>query len=941
VIARENVRDILPLSPMQEGLLYHATDDASPGLYHIQVCYEIDGTLDPLRFSAACDAVVARHDALRAVFTHEKSDRPLQIILNARPPLVTIDDARDVEEWRLADLNDRFDLEHGPLIRFRLLRNERTHLLLSYHHIIMDGWCNALLVDEMLAAYHGRALPPAPPLSAYFEWLRAQDRDEAIAHWREQLQGWSGVTRASGAASEIRTTTRTIDGRALIAAAAAMQVTLPSLVAAIWGTLAGERDAVFGYVVSGRPPEVPGIERMLGLFVNSIPQRVTFAPDEPIAAIAQRVHRDAVAATPYHHAPLAAVQAAAGVPRLFDHLLAIQSYPRPGSDSGDLRVVDVRSFEKSSYDLVVKVAPGEPFLIEIDANAAAIDRDTVEQIADRFADALAKPLTRTTNLWSGGLSAHRLAPDSPGGLRARRSTVDDALHDPFATRVLAIWSEILGTDDLMLDDSFFDVGGHSLKAMQLVSKLRRAFGVRLAVREIFEHPTAGALAALMRQKTRVAEETIEPAPPREHYPLSHAQQRVWLVERLSGASATYNIPLTCAFGAEVDRVSLERAVRALVERHEALRTTFIEVDGEPRQRIRDAAELRIETVDLRASTDADAEGRAFTAGFIAKSFDLTREIPIRASFVLLPEEQTLLVVSIHHIAADGWSLRLLSGELDALYAGEALAPPPIQYKDYAVWEQGRDLARDEEWWLARLRGRVELVRLPHEARPSHEHRFAGGAVTATLSPEVTARLRVLAASRQTTLANVGLALFFAFLHHLTGQRSLSIAVSIANRALHPELERVAGFFVNALVIRVDVEPSDDFEDLLGRVVDESLAAFEHQSYPFDLLVEKLRPARVGEEQPLFNVNYVFQSFHDLRLRGGTAPPSPLGAMRELEPLATTAKFDLTLFLCEADGALQLSFEYSRRLFAEESVRRYMRMFVHFLETAGAALEVAS
>jgi non-ribosomal peptide synthetase component F len=954
---RDNVRDILPLSPMQEGLLYHAADDPSAGLYHVQLLYDIAGTFDPLLFADACDAVATRHDALRAVFVHETNERPLQVILRARPPLVTYDHGLDVETWRRADREQPFDLAGGPLIRFRLLEREpgQWTVMLSYHHIVMDGWSNAIVIDELLSIYNdhriGRMsrLEPAPPLKHYAEWLRALEPRRAVLWWRDALRGWNGFAPFAGwyrptGERSIRTITRTLPQettRPLGALAAAHSITLAALVETVWGVVtARDGDAVFGAVVSGRPAEVPGCARMVGLFVNSVPRRVRFSADEELLAIGERIHHEAQESLPHHHASLAAVQSAVGEPLLFDHLLALQTYPTGrGMLAGGLEVTAVESFEASSYDLVVKVAPAAPFRIEIDYNAAAFDAAVVEAIADRFAEALSM-LARRPDVRASELPRLDDLRRATGVATPASASELRALHDPAAARVLAIWSEILGTDDLTLDDNFFDIGGHSLKAMQLVSKLRRAFDVQLTVREIFAHPTAGALAALMRKKTRVAGETIAPAPPQEHYPLSHAQQRVWLVERLSGPSATYNIPLTVVCGPDVDLARLEASVRGLVDRHEVLRTTFLDVDGEPRQVVRDCSELRIATIDLRATPDADAASKALTAEEIARPFDLTKELPVRATFVLLPNDQTLLIVNIHHIAADGWSLRLLAGELDALYAGEALPPPPLQYKDYAVWDESRDRAEDERWWLERLRGRVELVRLPHDAATGHEHRFAGGAVTATLTPAVTAALRALAASRQTTLANVGLAVFFAFLHHLTGQRSLSVAVSIANRALHPELERVAGFFVNALVIRVDVDPSDHFADLLGRVVDESLAAFEHQSYPFDLLVEKLRPARVGEEQPLFNVNYVFQSFHDLRLRAPGAR-SPLAEMREIEPVATTAKFDLTLFACEVGGALQLSFEYSRRLFTEESARRYMRMFVRFLDTVVAPEEVAS
>jgi hypothetical protein len=326
----------------------------------------------------------------------------------------------------------------------------------------------------------------------------------------------------------------------------------------------------------------------------------------------------------------------------------------------------------------------------------------------------------------------------------------------------------------------------------------------------------------------------------------------------------------------------------------------------------------------------------------AVPFDLARDRLTRCALFTLPDGRVLLAFMLHHILGDGWSMQVLHEDLEALYAGRTLPPLSRAYTDYAVWETAHGYAADERWWLDRLGTAPGLVRLPFDFPETDDAAVSGGVETVRLSSTVAAALRRAAGARGMTVSTVILGAFLVFLNRLTEQDDLSIAMSVANRPL-PELEPMVGFFVNAMVLRLTVDPDAGFEDLLTTLDAEVTAALDHQSYPFDLLVDRLNPPRRGGRQPLFNVNYAFQAFADMRIRDDGDADEALTEEVALD--ATTAKFDLTLFLVDKAGPrgdqLQLSFEYAADLFRQDTITAWLGGLAGFCDAVAEGLGEAS
>ncbi|WP_052000143.1 non-ribosomal peptide synthetase [Caenispirillum salinarum] len=522
------------------------------------------------------------------------------------------------------------------------------------------------------------------------------------------------------------------------------------------------------------------------------------------------------------------------------------------------------------------------------------------------------------------------APEAPA------SAASEAPADETEATLAGLWAEVLGVPAVGRSDGFHALGGHSLKAVQLASRIRAAFGVAMPLKELLARATVAEQAAWLKAAAPAsADAGLPAAPPAEHYPLSHAQRRLWLVGEMEGPSARYTMPGAYLFAPGTDTTRLRLALKALFERHAALRTRFIRADGEPRQIVEPDAPPIPEAIPA-----TEDEARAQAARMAAEPFDLARDRLTRVRLFALPDGRVLLAFMLHHILGDGWSMQVLHEDLEALYAGRPLPPLARAYTDYAVWESAHGYAADERWWLERLGTAPGLVRLPFDFPETDDSAIAGGVESVLLPPEASALLRKAAADRGMTVSTVVLGVFLVFLNRLTEQEDLAVAMSVANRPL-PELEPMVGFFVNAMVLRMTVDPDGDFNTLLSALDAEVTAALDHQSYPFDMLVERLNPPRRGGRQPLFNVNYAYQAFADMRIRDDGTAPAASAMTGELALEATTAKFDLTLFVVDTAGPagdqLQLSFEYAADLFRRDTIAGWLGGLGGFCEAVAQGL----
>jgi amino acid adenylation domain-containing protein len=514
-----------------------------------------------------------------------------------------------------------------------------------------------------------------------------------------------------------------------------------------------------------------------------------------------------------------------------------------------------------------------------------------------------------------------------------------APRNPAEELLAGIWMEVLGVDRVGIHDEFFQLGGHSLLATQVASRVREAFGIELPLRRIFEAPSLAALAAAVTAaRAAGATETappLRPEPRQGDLPLSFGQERLWFLHRLQPESPAYNIPLALRTEGALDPARLAAALGEVVRRHEVLRTVYAERDGEARQVVLPAAAaagVPLPVIDLGALPAARREGeaRSIAAEEAERPFDLEHGPLLRALLVVLapraPQRQVLLL-DIHHIATDGWSMGVLVREVTTLYAGEALPELPVQYADFALWQRrrlaGETLAAQLSWWREALSGAPALDLMADYPRPAvmtqrgADHPFA-------LGGELSRGVSELARREGVTPFMVLAAALFTLLSRLTGQRDLTIGSPIANRN-HLETEGLIGFFVNTLVLRAGLARAASFRDLLRQVREKSLGAYAHQDLPFEKLVDELQPVRDLSRSPLFQVA--------LALQNTPLPAADLGGvrLRGEEIPSGISKFDLSFaFNEEAEGRLAGILQYATDLFAPATAARYARQLTILL-----------
>jgi amino acid adenylation domain-containing protein len=495
--------------------------------------------------------------------------------------------------------------------------------------------------------------------------------------------------------------------------------------------------------------------------------------------------------------------------------------------------------------------------------------------------------------------------------------------------VARVWAELLRLERVGRGDHFFELGGHSLRAVQVVSRLRRSLGVEVALGELFLRPVLADFAAAVSCAAGGALPDVTPVARDGDLPLSFAQRRLWFIDRMGGAGGAYNIPLRLRLAGTLDREALRRALERIVQRHEVLRTTFAQVGGEPVQRIHPVEEsgFRIADHDLAGRPDARARLRALLEDEAAAPFDLERGPVVRARLARLAEDEHVLMVTLHHVAADGWSVGVLVDELGALYRAFAagrpdpLPPLPVQYADYAAWQrrwlQGEALRRQEEYWRTALAGAPERLELPTDRTRPLEQDFTGAAMDFALDAELTAELTALARRHGATLFTTLLAGWAAVLGRLSGQGEVVVGTPAANRG-RGEIEGLIGFFVNTLALRVDLSGAPTVAELLGRVKERALAAQAHQDLPFERVVELVQPARSLAHTPLFQAVFAWQN-----TPGGSLELPGLALRTMEEAPHAVAKYDLTLTLREAGGRVGGGVLYATSLFDRETVERWL------------------
>jgi len=517
-----------------------------------------------------------------------------------------------------------------------------------------------------------------------------------------------------------------------------------------------------------------------------------------------------------------------------------------------------------------------------------------------------------------------------------------APRDAIEKELAVIWAEVLNIErkdalnaSIGIDDNFFDLGGHSLKAAVLVSRIHKALNVKVPVKEFFER---GCIRGLARYIKEAVEDTfifIEPTEEKEYYPLSPAQRRLYILYLAAPESTVYNIPVLFELEKAPDIKRLEHAIKTLIALHESLRTSFHMANEEPVQKIHKKVDFKIEYDEIFNSLTSDRQGLPIISPLI-RPFDLSQAPLLRAAVIETEGGRCWLMVDMHHIISDGISLSVFIKGLMRLYEGESLPELQLQYRDYSQWQSRQldsgELEAQENYWVQEFKGEIPSLNMPLDYPRPPVQSFEGDTVTFDIGRELTRHLQILSSKTGATLYMVLLAAYALLLFKYTESETIVIGSPVAGRS-HADLDNIIGMFVNTIAIKIHLDYEKSFKEILMRAKEKSMEAYKNQDYPFDMLVDKLNYKRDAGRNPLFDTLFVLQNLEIKRIKIKNLKTIPY------EYKSKTSPFDFWMEGVEREDGLDFSIGYCTKIFNRETMERLSRHFIHILNQITGNLDV--
>ena len=970
-------RSRFPLSAAQHRLwLLHQLTPESAN-YSMPTALRLRGELDGDVLCAALDEVVARHEALRTTFPAIAGE-PAQDVAARGTLAVDVRPAPADIEAALRDEAARpFGLENGPLARVVLWRlAERDHVLLFVlHHIVADGWSVQILLRDLGAAYRrlraGHAVTPASAAQPgvqpadYAVWEDAhangERRDDDLAYWREHLDGHpSGLALPTARTSTGSTGPAAVHAMRLDADVAARVRTVAqaqrtteftilfAAVAVLLGRITGQRDVVVGTPVSGRTRRE--LADVVGYFVNTLPIRIRWTEQSTGSELLATTRGALTRGTVHQSAPLDAIVTAVGGSRratrnpLFDAMFTVQDALHTAGTFPGLEAEEIAlEPQETKLDLTC--------IVQRDGNDRTVQwvyRADLFDAADVAKWAATYPAVLESVLGGGPLPGVRavdpptLVEESPDGAAefAPPSGQDEQ-------QVAAVWARVLGVDAATIgrDDDFFAVGGQSFMAARVAGLLASSTGRDVKVRDVFEAPTVATLAARLTGAPVVRRSVIEPLPADvDTAPLSRVQEQLFFLAQFAPESVAYNIPLIVRLSGRLDLELLRRSLRWVVARHGALRTRFEIRDGEPVQRVVDAplAEPDWMERDLHAAMDGLGTALRLANAQAFRAFDVTTggSLVRACAYRIAPDDHVVALI-VHHLVADGASVRIIARDLCAAYAAFSsgstpnLAPPAIRYLDLAAWQRRHGPDADGlAYWQNALDGAPTSLELPSRKVRTARITRRGASVPVRLSAAAETGLARLASAHDCTRFMVLAAAFGHVLGRLSGQRDLLLGTPAANRT-DPATEDLVGLLTNAIVLRVDQRGAPTVAEFLARMRETCIDAFAHQDVPFEQVVDAVAPRRSPSQSPLFQAMLAVADPTDRTLALPGVECSPI------YPDNPTAKYDVLLNVTDdgshVDGFLEYDVDLFERSLVDAIIDHLDRAVCSFAADPGGAL----
>ncbi|MCH5586726.1 amino acid adenylation domain-containing protein, partial [Shimazuella sp. AN120528] len=940
---------VYPLSPLQNGMLFHSLYQHGGSEYVVQIGFVLEGNLNLDVYRKAWQTLIERNPVLRTTFLWEGLSIPHQLVYRTSSLSWKDVDLREyqaedqekwIEEYVKLDREQGFDVQDGPLSRVYLIRLAKDvfQVIWSYHHLLIDGWSMPLLLNELMSIYEAMLknepilLPTSRPFADYMKWIAEQDREEAKEYWQKQLEGYDSpvqlsvldikkdTQRESGELSTSLSEQQTVE---LIDFCRDHHLTLHTLLQGTWSLLlkafSGKTDLVYGTTVSGRPAELRGVETMVGMMINTLPVRVTIPSGQAILTWLSRLQKSFQEMRQFEYCSLVEIQQWSDFPgneNLFDYLFVFENYPvKEQSKEAELSMRLTHGKEEIHYPLTLVAGADKKLHFKWMYHKNQFSLPVIQQLQTCFVSFLEQivsgehkrlgDLCFTSSEEQMVPHLERLPLTADGKLDRKALLMPtNAIQEYEAPtgekeeKLCEIWSSILEIDRLGAHDNIFQLGAHSLLVIQAVSRINREFQVKLPLQVIFEHPTIRLMAAQLPAKGK--EESLEYIDRSTPLPLSYAEKRLWLMHQLLKKKEAYNVPVVFERKEGLDLSAWQFSLEQMMIKHEILRTSYVEEEENVQRVISKEIKVPLSIVESKEQLHSIAN----------EPFDLATP-PLWRTAITKDLKQCLFVM--HHIITDGWSFDLFFTELCSFYQA-VLAKKwkqeehkLLQYADYAAWQETQDL--DTGYWQKQLAD-LPVLSLPTDYPRPKVRSSCGAAVSLSWDKEFWQSIRSLANESDATLFMTLLAIFQVLLHRYSGQQDIAVGTPVANRE-HVETEKMIGFFVNTLVMRGDLTNNPTFRSFVQQIRQTALDAYRHQSIPFEKVVEEIAPERSLDYSPLFQVMFTLQEKKQIDRMGFVAKELPI----------TTAKYDISLSIGEHESGADLVCEYDADLFNRQTMER--------------------
>jgi amino acid adenylation domain-containing protein/FkbH-like protein len=499
--------------------------------------------------------------------------------------------------------------------------------------------------------------------------------------------------------------------------------------------------------------------------------------------------------------------------------------------------------------------------------------------------------------------------------------------------ILRIWKEILGKTEMGIDDNFFDLGGHSLKAIQMVNRLHKELHIKTSLKEIFAHPTVRALSDATKDTAQQQFHQIEVVPVKEYYELSNAQKRIWLTSQRKNSRTIYNVPQQALFKGELNATFLENAFVQLVARHESLRTLFKNVNGEAVQKILSPSEVnfRLEHIEVGSTAEIDE----LITREVEEPFDIENEIGLRGKLVKLGDNEHLLLFTLHHIISDGWSRAIIYKELlhfyEAAYHNRKISLPAlrIQYKDYVSWHN-KQYNEQEPYWAELFRQGMPVNNFPLDHPRPKKQSFDGAVSFLKIDEQGLQKLQQVVNANKLTLNSLFMAAYGFLLGEYCNQREVVAGTIVSGRG-HTDLEGLIGVFINYLPVKIEINKEHSFIEYSSQLGKNLINVYQHQDYPFDLMVEKFFDKAESSRNPVFDTMLIFHESEDSKY--SKELPGGVSVEEYYEQSGTnTSKLDFKVDVITKDNEIGVRLEYNRNLFTAGTIELFLERFNQLLNT---------